>query len=119
MKNLLLPIPDAKTLEDLEEREVNDPSPRKVLKDRTIYLSTVYNPGGSGLPLLCDFGEARFGDVENSDDIMPNMYRAPEVVLKESWGYKVDIWNVAMVVRSSPKFLGASAAGIDYALSPC
>lgn len=99
MKNLLLPIRDSITLENLEEREVDDPSPRKVLKDRTIYLSTVYNPGGDGLPLLCDFGEARIGDAENSDDIMPNMYRAPEVVLKESWGYKVDIWNAAMVVR--------------------
>ncbi|RAK93356.1 kinase domain protein [Aspergillus costaricaensis CBS 115574] len=116
LKNLLLPIPDIKTLEDLEEREVNDPSPRKVLKDRTIYLSTVYNPGGSGLPLLSDFGEARFGDVENSDDIMPNMYRAPEVVLKESWDYKVDIWNVAMVAWDivSPRhmFDGRNADGI-------
>lgn len=99
MKNLLLPVPNTKTLETLEEREVNDPSPRKILKDRTIYLSTVYNPGGSGLPLISDFGEARFGDVEKRDDIMPNMYRAPEVVLKENWNYKVDIWNVAMVVR--------------------
>lgn len=107
MKNLLLPIPDKKTLENLEEREVNDPSPRKVLRDRTIYLSTVYNPGGDGLPLLCDFGEARFGDIENSDDIMPNMYRAPEVVLKESWDYKVDIWNVAMVVRFPSKLVSS------------
>ncbi|KAK6811481.1 hypothetical protein RU639_012737 [Aspergillus parasiticus] len=28
---------------------------------------------------------------------MPNPYRAPEGILKSSWGYKVDIWNVAMV----------------------
>ncbi|GLA04136.1 hypothetical protein AnigIFM60653_004177 [Aspergillus niger] len=116
LKNLLLPIPDTKTLENLEEREVNDPSPRKILKDRTIYLSTVYNPGGSGLPLISDFGEARFGDVENRDDIMPNMYRAPEVVLKENWDYKVDIWNVAMVAWGivSPRhmFDGRNADGI-------
>ncbi|GKZ56544.1 hypothetical protein AnigIFM49718_001795 [Aspergillus niger] len=116
LKNLLLPIPDTKTLENLEEREVNDPSPRKILKDRTIYLSTVYNPGGSGLPLISDFGEARFGDVENRDDIMPNMYRAPEVVLKENWNYKVDIWNVAMVAWDivSPRhmFDGRHADGI-------
>ncbi|GLA25124.1 hypothetical protein ACMYSQ_000105 [Aspergillus niger] len=116
LKNLLLPVPNTKTLETLEEREVNDPSPRKILKDRTIYLSTVYNPGGSGLPVLCDFGEARFGDVENRDDIMPNMYRAPEVVLKENWDYKVDIWNVAMVAWDivSPRhmFDGRNADGI-------
>lgn len=51
-----------------------------------------------GLPLLADFGEARLGDKEHNDDIMPNVYRAPEVILRSSWGYKVDIWNVAMVV---------------------
>ncbi|KAK6826764.1 hypothetical protein RU639_004496 [Aspergillus parasiticus] len=28
---------------------------------------------------------------------MPNIYRAPEVVLRSSWGYKVDIWSIAMV----------------------
>ncbi|KAJ5558020.1 kinase domain protein [Penicillium sp. DV-2018c] len=28
---------------------------------------------------------------------MPNAYRAPEVILRSSWDYKVDIWNVAMV----------------------
>ncbi|KAJ5569974.1 protein kinase domain protein [Penicillium hispanicum] len=28
---------------------------------------------------------------------MPNVYRAPEVILRSSWGYKVDVWNVAMV----------------------
>ncbi|RAL00799.1 kinase-like protein [Aspergillus ibericus CBS 121593] len=116
LKNMLLPITDTKTLATLEEREVKSPSPRKVLQDRTIYLSTIYNAGGDGLPLLCDFGEARFGDVENNADIMPTMYRAPEVVFKESWGYKVDIWNVAMVawdiVSSRHIFNGKNSDGI-------
>ena len=97
---MLLPIKDTQALSNLEEREIKAPSPRKVLKDRTIYSSTIYNAGGDGLPLLSDFGEARFGDVENNADIMPNMYRAPEVVFKESWDYKVDIWSVAMVVSA-------------------
>ncbi|PWY95974.1 kinase domain protein [Aspergillus sclerotioniger CBS 115572] len=116
LKNMLLPVTDIKKLSSLEEREVNAPSPRKVLKDRTIYLSTIYNAGGDGLPLLSDFGEARFGDVENNADIMPNMYRAPEVVFKESWDYKVDIWNVAMVawdiVCSRHIFNGKNPDGI-------
>lgn len=29
---------------------------------------------------------------------MPDIYRAPEVILNMSWDYKVDIWNVGMVV---------------------
>ncbi|KAK2786958.1 hypothetical protein FQN53_005904 [Emmonsiellopsis sp. PD_33] len=43
-------------------------------------------------------GEARLGDEEHQDDIMPDVYRAPEVILGMKWGYKVDIWNVAMVI---------------------
>ncbi|RAL08329.1 putative protein kinase [Aspergillus homomorphus CBS 101889] len=31
-----------------------------------------------------------------NDDIMPSAYRAPDMMLRSSWGYKVDIWNIAM-----------------------
>lgn len=68
-----------------------------MLKNRTIYKSLGFLPKG-GLPILADFGEARLGDEGHSDDIMPNAYRAPEVMLRSNWGYKVDIWNVVMVV---------------------
>lgn len=97
LKNLLLPTPMPKALSDFEEREVKAQSARKVLQGRTIYTSARFPPG-DGLPLPSDFGEARFGDQPHSEDIMPNPYRAPEVILKSNWGYKVDIWNVAMVV---------------------
>ncbi|RAQ57739.1 protein kinase KNS1 [Aspergillus flavus] len=96
LKNLLLPTPMPKALSDFEEREVKAQSARKVLQGRTIYTSARFPPG-DGLPLSSDFGEARFGDQPHSEDIMPNPYRAPEVILKSNWGYKVDIWNVAMV----------------------
>lgn len=33
---------------------------------------------------------------------MPNAYRAPKVILKTNWDYKVDVWNVAMVVSLLP-----------------
>ncbi|KAJ5239206.1 kinase-like domain-containing protein [Penicillium chermesinum] len=96
LKNLLLPSPKADYLSRFEEAEAADPSPRKALQDRTIYKTLSFLPRG-GLPVLADFGEARFGDKEHDDDIMPNVYRAPEVILRSSWDYKVDIWNVAMV----------------------
>lgn len=70
-----------------------------MLADRTIYRSSRF-PLSDGLPLLSDFGEARFGDEEHTEDIMPNVYRAPEVVLKANWDYTVDIWNVALVVSA-------------------
>ncbi|KAJ5559284.1 hypothetical protein N7535_009512 [Penicillium sp. DV-2018c] len=96
LKNLLLPGPETSYLARFEQAEVTDPTPRKMLKDRTIYKSLGFLPRG-GLPILVDFGEARVGDKEHNDDIMPNAYRAPEVILRSSWDYKVDIWNVAMV----------------------
>ncbi|BAE55209.1 unnamed protein product [Aspergillus oryzae RIB40] len=99
LKNLLLPTPSSSALADFEEREIKVPAARKILKDRTVYTTSRF-PAGDGLPLLGDFGEARFGDEENIGDIMPDYYRAPEVILKSNWDYKVDIWNVAMIVSA-------------------
>jgi hypothetical protein len=50
-------------------------------------------------PQFCGLGEARLGADRQQGDIMPDVYRAPEVVLDMTWDYKVDIWNVGMVVR--------------------
>lgn len=91
-------IDDASILSQYEKNECEQPVPRKVVGDRTIYLSRplplTFKP-----PVLCDLGEARLGDEEHRDDIMPDVYRAPEVILGMKWSYEVDIWNVAMVVR--------------------
>ncbi|KAJ5587131.1 uncharacterized protein N7459_002896 [Penicillium hispanicum] len=96
LKNPLLPTPSLSALSDFEERGIKAPAARKVLPDRTIYTTSLF-PTGEGLPLLTDFGEARVGGEEHCDTIMPDYYRAPEVILKSSWDYKVDIWSVAMV----------------------
>ena len=74
---------------------------RKTLEDRTIYLSRPL-PISYGTPVLCDLGEARLGTDQQIGDIMPDIYRAPEVILNMSWDSKVDIWNVGMVVRLFP-----------------
>ncbi|PYH93055.1 kinase-like protein [Aspergillus ellipticus CBS 707.79] len=95
LKNLLLPADEQRFLSGLEEAEIEDPSPRNPLgSDRTIYTSRLLVPS-NGLPLLSDFGEARFSEEKHDEDIMPNAYRAPEVVLKMSWDSKVDVWSIA------------------------
>ncbi|KAF7180678.1 hypothetical protein CNMCM7691_009969 [Aspergillus felis] len=100
LKNLLLPTPSSEALSEFEEREIKEPSARKVLNDRAIYVSARFSTG-SGLPLLSDFGEARFSDGENKADIMPNPYRAPEVILKSDWItrdmliLKMKAWDIA------------------------
>lgn len=82
----------------MEEDEVNRPIARKVLADRTIYYSRPM-PLCTGSPVLSDLGEARLGFKKHSGDIMPGIYRAPEVILEMDWDQKVDIWSVGNMVR--------------------
>ncbi|XRM42851.1 hypothetical protein ABZX51_006063 [Aspergillus tubingensis] len=98
------------------DAEIEAPSPRKILgPERTIYTSHIVIPG-NGLPLLSDFGEARFSDEEHDEDIMPNLYRAPEVVLKMNWNSKVDVWSIALMawdmVCTRTLFDGRNSDGI-------
>ena len=95
--NMLMGVQDDSIFAKFERYEGDYPYPRKELADRTIYLSRQV-PFSSGLPALSDLSEARFGESKHIDDIMPDVYRAPEVVLGMSWGYSVDIWSLGMVV---------------------
>lgn len=100
-KNILLGIEDESILTKFENDELANPSPRKIDGDRVIYRSRNLDlPKTHGRPVLCDFGEARFGSSSYHEDIQPYLYRAPEVLLRMSWNSKVDIWNVGVVVAS-------------------
>lgn len=80
-----------------ERYEAERPCPRKELSDRTIYLSRPMSLS-SGLPSITDLSEARFGGSCHTGDIMPDVYRAPEIVLGMPWSYPIDIWGLGMVV---------------------
>ncbi|KAK2765391.1 hypothetical protein FQN54_008237 [Arachnomyces sp. PD_36] len=97
-KNLLLGIDDPDVFSVFEEAEVDyQPAPRKVLDDRIIYATRRIPLTGS-LPIITDFGEARFrSEASPGENIMPDVYRAPEVILRMEWDIWVDIWSVAMV----------------------
>lgn len=98
--NLMWSLFDKSVFTRLEESEQKCPSPRKVLKDRSIYLSTDLEPSDGELR-LCDFGEARVeGDREGL--IMSDAFRAPEAIMNLAWGYPVDIWGLVQTVGTSP-----------------
>jgi hypothetical protein len=65
----------------VEETEMTDPSPRKILPDRTIHLSydmpTTYEAAS-----ITDFSCARLGEPGQKfrGFAMPTVYRAPEVI---------------------------------------
>lgn len=94
---MLLGVHDDSVLAKFEQNEISNPCPRKELDDRTIYLSRPM-PLTKGEPSITDLSEARFGDQTHTDRIMPNVYRAPEVILCHPWSYPVDVWGFGMVV---------------------
>ncbi|GAB0139051.1 hypothetical protein EsDP_00007267 [Epichloe bromicola] len=94
--NILLGSPDLSIFESIEKSELEQPSARKLLPDRTIYLSQRL-PITFGMPILCDFGAARIGRT-HLGDVMPAVYRAPEVILGMAWDSKIDIWSIGVMI---------------------
>lgn len=89
---------------EFEEAEVQTPCARKADAEdgRVIYTSRELNkPAGIGAPVICDFGAAVPGDEERLEDVQPDIYRAPEVILEIPWSYSIDIWNVGCMVSAT------------------
>lgn len=93
-------IGDDSVFTKFEEAEIQEPSPRKEDADgRIIYVSReLAMPKEWGAPVLCDFGSAVLGNEMHKEDVQPNVYRAPEVILEVPWSYSIDVWNVGCVV---------------------
>ncbi|CEL10251.1 Putative Serine/threonine protein kinase [Aspergillus calidoustus] len=91
--NIMFELADDSVFAKFEQDELQDPSPRKESDGKTIYLSRelAMIPGKLGTPVLCDFGSAVAGGIEHTEDVQPDIYRAPEVILKVPWSYSIDI----------------------------
>ncbi|KAK7433358.1 hypothetical protein QQZ08_000298 [Neonectria magnoliae] len=97
--NIMFGIEDDSVFSAFEEQELLDPSSRKLVDGRAIYVSReLQMPKHWGAPVLCDFGSAVVGDTEHLEDIQPDIYRAPEVILEAPWSYQVDIWNTGCMI---------------------
>lgn len=96
--NILLGVFEDSGLIQFEREEQEYPSPRKELSTHTVYLTRSLPLTGKGGARLGDFSEARLDSPQNDDPIMPDVYRAPEVMLGLPWSYPVDLWGFAMTV---------------------
>ncbi len=97
--NIILDIADAKLFDDYVANELEYPTPRKFVDGNPIYMSRRFGlPREFGQPILSDFGSAVRGDIEHDEDVQPNIYRAPEVMLEVPWSYPIDIWNLGCMV---------------------
>ncbi|KAI1921089.1 hypothetical protein LOZ12_001108 [Ophidiomyces ophidiicola] len=94
-------VADNSVFEEFEREELRNPSARKEIDGRLIYISRKINTPEKyiGAPVLCDFGSAVFDDEKkNTKLVQPNMYRAPEVILRSPWNCKIDIWNAGCML---------------------
>lgn len=98
--NILQGIEDISVLRQIEEDELTRQVAKKILDGGQIYFSRPV-PVSAGLPVLSEFGEARIGKAMQTGDIMPGIYRAPEVILGMEWEKKVDIWSTAVMVSGN------------------
>lgn len=91
---------DLKVLENFEQAEIDEPTPRKEVNGRIIYVSREVQivPTAIGLPVLGDFGSAEWGEERNIRLAQPDSFRSPEVLLQLPWSYEIDIWNVGCLV---------------------
>ncbi|KAJ3962599.1 hypothetical protein N0V92_000668 [Colletotrichum tropicale] len=119
--NIMLSIRDTDVLDALVEDEWDLPSARKIIKDRVIYASTGLEiPDEPGDPVIADFGDARIdeGPFEFEEEVMPDVYRAPEIVLGVPWNEKIDIWALGLLTTRSNGIKGSALCKDDLSARP-
>ncbi|KAF2682342.1 kinase-like protein [Lentithecium fluviatile CBS 122367] len=98
-ENILMEIRDNNILEAFVKDEMETPSARKSINIANIYASRTFGrPKRVERAIRGDCGSAVRGDKLRTHVAQPNIYRAPEVMLKAEWKYLVDIWNVGCMV---------------------
>ncbi|EHL03367.1 putative Serine/threonine-protein kinase AFC2 [Glarea lozoyensis 74030] len=94
-----LDIFDQTLLTDFAAAEMEGPSPRKIVDGVPIYASRRFGfPKALGPVVLGDFRSAVKGEEKRNHNAGPDIYRAPEVIIKADWSYPVDIWNVGVLI---------------------
>lgn len=95
----MLAMKDDTIFKSFEQEEMDEPSLRKVDGERIIYASRPLDiPNDAPHNVLCDFGDAQFGNETYGGEVMPDLYRAPKIILGINWNEKIDIWAVGMLV---------------------
>ncbi|WYZ44877.1 hypothetical protein EsH8_VIII_000193 [Colletotrichum jinshuiense] len=97
--NIMLSIADTTILDELVRDEWALPSARKFRGDRVTYASTGLEiPDDPGDPVISDFGDAQFGEGPFEGEVMPDLYRAPEIIFGIPWDEKIDIWALGLMI---------------------
>ena len=101
--------------ETLENRELEDPSVPIIGDDGAPFYTTRQTRFAmTGHSILTDFGKMRSFEPGklNAEWCMPDLYRAPEVLLKLSWHHSVDVWSVAVMVCKIGSLVNPAATSL-------
>jgi len=67
--------------------------------DRVVHTSTslgiLEDPGAS---VIIDFGDSQIGASPFVGEVLPDLYRFPEIIPGIPWGEKIDIWSLGLMV---------------------
>ncbi|RAK99790.1 kinase-like protein [Aspergillus ibericus CBS 121593] len=101
--NFLLGFEDSTVLETYVRQQESDPAPFKDGGGRPVFQFRPdfgYLRKGVGLVHISDFSSAVSGrvSVPHNHDIQPQPFCAPEVLLKATWTYSADIWNLGTML---------------------
>ncbi|KAF2214138.1 hypothetical protein CERZMDRAFT_111056 [Cercospora zeae-maydis SCOH1-5] len=101
--NIMMGFEDDAVLPEFVKSLSQRPIAQKVTNERTVYHSQFdFGPlkGLFSTPQIHDFGNAALmrEGFACRHPIQPDLYRAPEVMLGIPWSYKVDIWNLCVLI---------------------
>jgi serine/threonine protein kinase len=97
--NILLSIKNQSELDEVVDAVWSAPTASKVRGENRIRYSVALGiPDDGGFPTISDFGEAHFGDPPFCAEVMPDLYRAPEIILGIPFDNKIDIWSFGLMV---------------------
>lgn len=97
--NVMLSVTDQSIFDDLVAEEWASPNPRKSTGRRVVHTSTPLEmPDDPGVPIITDSGDAKIGSGPFLGEVMPDLYRAPEIILGIPWDAKIDIWALGLMV---------------------
>lgn len=91
---------DNSSFEAFAQAEAESPSAKKVIDGIGVVYQTrsLDRPKRFGNCVLSDFGCAVNAGQKLDYWVQPDVYRAPEVMIKGDWSYPIDIWNVGCLI---------------------
>ena len=100
---MLLKLETEASLKNIEEQESMSPSLPITTSASTVpvYQSKTPLSANSSDPFLTDFGQMRHAEAPgNQEWCMPDLYRAPEVLLELPFSFPVDVWSIGVMVSA-------------------